>query len=72
MPTEKKENSFRSKAVEAPKPEKDLAAIEEKKQEEKTKKGKSQKKEPAKTKENKPKKSENKKICSLKLLMDMY
>lgn len=61
MPTEKKENSFRSKAVEAPKPEKDLAAIEEKKQEEKTKKEKSQKKEPAKSKESKPKKSENKK-----------
>ncbi len=58
MPTE---NTFRTKAAEEPKPNKDLTIAEEKKVEEKTKKEKSQKKEPVKSKNSKPKKSESKK-----------
>lgn len=58
MPTERKENTFRAKAIEEPIPSQDIAIVEEKKAEEKTKKEKSQKKEPAKNKESKPKKTE--------------
>lgn len=53
MPTERKENTFRTKAVEVPTPDKSVAIVEEKK-----KKVKGQKNEPSKNEENKPNNSE--------------
>lgn len=55
------ENTFRTKAAEEPKTNKDLTIVEEKKVEEKKTKEKIQKKELAKSKNSKPKKSESKK-----------
>ncbi len=61
MPTGNSENTFRKKAIEEPKLEKDTAIVEEKKIEEKPKKEKSQRKETVKPKDSKPKKNEGKK-----------
>ena len=61
MPTERKENTFRAKPVEEPKPDKKAPIVEEKTVEEKPQKDKSQKKDSVKVKDNKTKKSEGKK-----------